>query len=43
MTNAGARMIGGITIGNNCRIGANVCACSDLSDNSVAVSFFWGV
>ena len=35
---AGAKIIGGIVIGENCRIGANCCVYSDMQPNFVAVS-----
>lgn len=34
---AGAKIIGGIRVGNNCRIGANAVVYEDMPDNSVAV------
>lgn len=34
---AGAKIIGNIRIGNNCRIGANAVVYTDMPDNSVAV------
>ena len=34
---AGAKIIGGVIIGNRCRIGANCCVYKDLPDDSVAV------
>jgi len=34
---AGAKIIGGITIGDNCRIGANAVVYEDMPSNSVAV------
>lgn len=34
---AGAKIIGGVVIGKNCRIGANCCVYQDLPPNSVAV------
>lgn len=35
---AGAKIIGGIVIGKNCRIGANCCVYKDMPDNTIAVS-----
>ena len=35
---AGAKIIGGIVIGENCRIGANCCVYSDMQPNVVAVN-----
>jgi len=35
---AGAKIIGNVTIGNNCRIGANAIIYKDVPDNSVAVA-----
>lgn len=35
---AGAKIIGDVRIGNNCRIGAGACVTKDLPDNTVAVS-----
>ena len=34
---AGAKIIGGVVIGENCRIGANCCVYQDMPPNSVAV------
>lgn len=34
---AGAKIIGGVSIGANCRIGANACVYRDMPPNSVAV------
>ena len=34
---AGAKVIGGVVIGENCRIGANSCVYQDMPPNSVAV------
>ena len=35
---AGAKIIGGVVIGENCRIGANCCVYSDMPPNTVAVN-----
>lgn len=35
---AGAKVIGGVTIGKNVRVGANCCVYSDVPDNCVCVS-----